>query len=386
MSILRSDLAKSSSIIFIALFSSGIIMFFAELYLSNILGPVVFGRFKTIIYLFTFLPLLIELGIDTTLIKYIAEFGSRSKEKIGYLVKWLLKLRIFSYVVLMVLVFLFRGELSLIFLKDTSLSYLIIGGIFLGTLLVFNTFVSIVIGYQKFKLSAITYFLNSTMSSILGILFIPFGLFYIVIGWAFGPLIGNLLNIKFFFERKITKKTKEFDIKKIFWKFSMPIYLTNIPAALLSFIVPFLSLFFSQLLIGYFSFAFIFYTATLMVSNAISIVLFPKVSELNGLKKHGVAKNILKKVVLLYGLVVIIGLLFILFVSDWFFSLFFESYLPSLFMFKVLVIVGLFLGYNTIYVNYLKGLGRIKKFALFTLSQNVLLLIISFLLLSVSTL
>jgi len=382
--ILKSDLAKSSSIIFLALFSSGLIMFFAELLFSKIFGPVIFGRFRTILYLFSFLPLIIELGIGVTLTKYIAEFRSRNKEKIGYIVKWFLKLRILSYLVLMFLIFLFKEELSLIFLKDASLSYLIITGIFLVGLSFFNFFSFVVLGYQKFKLFAISNFLTSTASSIFGVLMIPFGIFFVIIGWSFGSLIGNILNIKFFFDKKIIKISGEFNIKKIFWKFSIPMYLINIPTALFNFIIPLLSLFFSQLLIGYYSFALIFYSATLLISTAISTVLFPKVSELNGLKKYDVAKKILKKVFLLYILIVFIGIILVVLISDWLFVSFFESYLPSLFMFKALVIFGLFFGLNTIYTNYLKGLGKVKKFALFTLIQNILLIIISFVLLGVS--
>jgi O-antigen/teichoic acid export membrane protein len=187
--------------------------------------------------------------------------------------------------------------------------------------------------------------------------------------------------MKFFFDKKILKEHKEFDVRKIFLKFSIPIYFISIPIALFSVIVPLLSLFFSQKLIGYFSFAFIFYSATLLIPGALATVIFPKVSELNGLKRHADAKNLLKKAFILYSLVVFIGLLFILLLSDWF-ILFFKNYLPSLFMFKVLVSLGLIFGYNTIYANYLQGLGKIKKYALFALVQNVFLIVISFALLN----
>ncbi|NIO45027.1 MAG: oligosaccharide flippase family protein [Candidatus Aenigmarchaeota archaeon] len=382
VAILKSDLAKTGSIIFIATLSSNLIVFLANLLIANQLGAVDFGVFKIILYLFSFLPLLIEFGVNASLTKYISEFGSKNKEKIGYLVNWFLKLKVATYLILIIIIFLLREQISIIFLKDPSLSYLISAGILLISLTFFGAFQFIVQGFQKFKLYALSQFLNLSSSAILAILLSPLGIFYIILGWSLGPLIGNLFNIKFFFDKKILKKTKEFDVKKIFLKFSIPIYLTNIVVGLLNAVVPFLSLFFSQEKIGFFSFAFIFYSATLLIPMALSAIVFPKVSELNGLKRHEDAKNILMKAFKLYLIVAIIGIILVFLVSDWLFTTFFSGYMKSLFMFKILTIIGLIFGFNTIYFNYLQGLGKVKRFALFVLTQNILLIIISFILLS----
>jgi len=376
---LKGEFVKSTGLVFLATLSANLIVFFVNVVFSKKLGPEQFGIFKTIFYLFAFLPILIDFGVNVSLTKYIAEF--REKRKIGFLVKWFLKLKILSYLVLVILIFFFREQISSVFLKDPSLSYLIFPGVLLASLTFFSVFEFIILGFQKFKFFAVSQFLNLTISSILAILLIPFGIFYIIIGWAFGPFLGNLFNIKFFFDKRILKNYKEFNIKKIFWKFSIPMYLVNIPVALVSFIVPILSLFFSPKPIGYYSFAFIFYSATLLIPTVISNILFPKISELDGLKRYKDAKNILKKVFIFYTLVAILGVFLVLLLSDLFFVVFFKDYLPSLFMFKILVIFGFIFGYNTIYVNYLKGLGKVKKFAIFVLVQNILLIVISFALL-----
>ncbi len=47
----------------------------------------------------------------------------------------------------------------------------------------------------------------------------------------------------------------------------------------------------------------------------------------------------------------------------------------------ILTFLGLIFGYNIIYTNYLKGLGKIKEFALLILIQNILLFVVSFILL-----
>jgi O-antigen/teichoic acid export membrane protein len=372
----EGELIKTSSLVFLATLSANLIVFLANLFFLNQLSTESFGALKTALYLFTFLPAIIEFGIGMSLTKYIAEFRSNRK-KIGYLIKWFLKLKVFSYLILISLFFLFRNQISFLFFKDSSL---IFPGILLMGLSFFGVFQFIALGYQNFKLFALSQFLSLTISSLFSVLLIPLGNFYIILGWSFGPLIGNLFAVKFFFDKRL-KEYEEFDVRKIFFKFSIPIYFISIPTALFSVIIPLLSLFFSQKVIGQFSFAFIFYSATFLIPGALATIIFPKVSELNGLKRHADAKNLLKKAFILYSVVVFIGLLFVLLFSDWF-ILFFEKYMSSLLMFKVLVSLGLIFGYNAIYSNYLQGLGRVRKFALFTLIQNIVLIVVSFLLLS----
>jgi PST family polysaccharide transporter len=369
LSFFEGELIKNSSLVFLASLSANLIAFLANMFFLNQLSPENFGILKTTLYLFSFLSVMIEFGVSMSLTKYIAEFRNNEK-RIGYLIRWFLKLRAFSYLILIFITFLFFRGSSLIF-----------PGILLIGLSFFNVFQFIALGYQRFKIFAASQFLTLAISSILGILLIPAGSFYIILGWSLGPLIGNLFAVKFFFEKNILKTYKEFDVKKIFLKFSIPIYFINIPTALSSIIVPLLSLFFSQQLIGQFSFAFIFYSATLLIPGALASVIFPKVSELNGLKKYADAKKLLRKALVLYSFVAIIGILIVFLLSDWF-ILFFKNYLPSLFMFKILIILGLIFGYNAIYSNYLQGLGKIKKYALLTLIQNILLIFVSFIILS----
>jgi O-antigen/teichoic acid export membrane protein len=103
---------------------------------------------------------------------------------------------------------------------------------------------------------------------------------------------------------------------------------------------------------------------------------------LDGLKKYGHAKNILKRSFLFYSLVVVIGIACVFLLSEWFIAFVAKDYLPSLPIFKVIVSLGLIFGYNSIYTNYLRGLGRVKKYALLMLIQNIVLIVASFILLN----
>ena len=378
-SVLKTDLARSSGLIFLATFTGNIIVFLVDVFLSKLLGPVDFGIFRTIFYLFSFLPLLIDLGISISLTKYISEL-KKSRKKVSYLVKYFLKIRIVSFIALLVSILLLGEQLSILFLNDVSLSYLIFPGAVISAMLFFNVFQYIVLGYQKFKLFALSQFMLLTASSIVGLLMSFFGMFYLILGWGLGYLVGNIFSIAFFFRQKVVNSSESFDVKKIFTNFSLPVHVVFIINNLHFVIVPILSLFFSQELIGYFSFAFLFYFSTLLIPNAISFVILPKVSEMKD--RHVDARNLMRKACLFYTPVVVVGILGVLLLSDVVFSIFFTSYLPSLFLFKVVVTMGLLFGYNLIYTYYLQGMGRVKKFALFAILQNVILIAVSFYLLS----
>ena len=374
----EGELIRRGTLVFLATLSASIIVLFANIILSNILGTEYFGVFRTVFYLFAFLPMLIDLGINASLTKHISEFGKKRNKEIKYLISWFLKIKVISYILLIVIIFLLKDYIAIYFLKDISLSYLVYVGIFSAALTFFSVFSFIVLGFQDFKLFSFSQFLVSASSAFLAILFSPLGIFYIILGWGLGYFIGNIPNILFVLKKDIFSNYEKIDMKKIFFKFNLPIYPIELSAMLFNVVVPFLSLFFSQKLISYYSFAFIFYIAALLIPNSLSTVLFPKVSELNGLKRHADARDILKKSFMYYSIIVIIGLIFVILFSEWLISLIASSYLPSLLIFKIIVSLGFIFGYNVIYSNYLKGLGKLRRYAFFVLAQNILLIIVSF--------
>jgi O-antigen/teichoic acid export membrane protein len=379
-SVLKTDLARSSGLIFLATFVGNLIVFVVNVFLSNILGPSNFGVFRTIFYLFTFLPLLIDFGISVSMTKYISELKKRSRKKVSYLVKYFLKIRIVSLIALTASIVLLRQQLSVMFLNDAILSYLIFPGAIVSALFFFNIFQYIVLGYQRFKLFALSQFLVLASSSIIGLALSYLGLFYLILGWGLGYLVGNAFSLAFFFREKIVNSSESFDVGKIFKNFSLPVHAVFIVNNLHFVIVPILSLFFSQELIGYFSFAFLFYFSALLIPNAISFVILPKISEMR--ERHADTRNLLERAFLFYTPVVFAGIVGVLLFSNALFSTFFPSYLPSLYLFKIVVTMGLLFGYNVIYTYYLQGKGDVKKFALFAILQNIILIAVSFGLLS----
>jgi O-antigen/teichoic acid export membrane protein len=381
----EKDFIKNSTIVFMSTSFSNLILLLINLYFSRFFGPVLFGNYKTVIYLFSLLPSLIDFGMSLTLTKYIAEFRMKDKKKIGHMIRWFLKIRVVSFLVLLGFLFFFKDQLTVYFLHDGSLSYMMIAGLFILGAGLSGVLPQMVIGYENFKLSSFSNVLSNVLYAIIGIsLGYYFGVFYAIIGYAVSVLIGNIVCLNFLLKQDAFKKDEEFDVRGIFWKYSLPMYLLNIPSYLGLGIVPVLSLFFTNKIIGYFSFAFMFYYAGLMIPTSLSIVFFPKVSRLHGLNRHDEALKSLKRILGTYTVIVALGIIVTVLLSEWFVSIVAKDYLPGLLLFKVIISLGLLLGYFQVYGSYLSAKDQIRKTALIVLLQNFILFAVSFVLLSMT--
>lgn len=372
------ELIRSSGLVFFSNFMGSIFLFISNLFLSRHFGPEIFGNYKTIVNLFLFLPSLIEFGVGTALTKHIAEFGE-DKGRISKLIKWFLKFRFIIYLVLLVTIFVLKDQMAFYFLKNVSLNYLFLAGLLLTGMVFFEVFKSIILGFQNFKLYSYSQFLTLTSAGLFTIILgYYFGVFYAIIGWALSYLVGNLPVIWFVINRRVLSGGIGLNVKKIFFSYSLPIYLMIIPEFLGAGMIPILSLFFSQKLIGYYSFAWIFYMGVLLIPSALSSVLFPKFSELNGKNNLKRAKSILNKVFIIYTPIVIVGIIGSLLFSSFVVKVIAPDYLPGLLVFKTLICFGLLAGYLLVYRSYLSGLAEFKKLTLTVIVQNVVLLIVSF--------
>jgi len=378
----ESELIRKSGTLFFATLIANIIALLANLAILRILGTDYFGNFKTVVYLFAFLPMLIDFGINSSLTKYVAELGKGRVKEAKYVITWFLKIRFISYFLLILVILLLKDYIAIYFLKDISFSYLVVAGALFTGLSVLNAFSFIVLGFQNIKLFSLYQFLNSVSSASMALILSPFGIFYMVIGWGLGPLIANIPNIWFVLKKNIFKDYKKVDMRKIFFGFSLPVYPIDLSTNLFNAIIPFLSLFFLPQAMSYYSFAFMFYFMAVLIPNSLSMVLFPKVSELNGLKKYGHAKSILRKSLKYYFPVAVVGIILTFLLSDLFIAFVKADFSPSSLMFKAIVSLGFVFGFNVIYANYLKGLGKVKMYAILTLAQNFILIAVSFILVS----
>ncbi|NCS71294.1 MAG: oligosaccharide flippase family protein [Candidatus Aenigmarchaeota archaeon] len=379
----EKELVKDSLIIFIANGGPAIINFAVNLMLAKIFIPESFGIFKNITYLLTFFSSLMDFGSGVTLTKYIAQFRVKGKEKIGYMSRWFLKLRLIVYSVLFIGLFIFIKPIAVYFLHDASLSYLVIFGLSIVFANIFSILPSMVIGYENFKLFLVSRMTASFGSLIFGVgLGYFFGLPYAIIGFGFSNLLANIICLKFLSEKKsFSKDGGSFNLKKIFLKFSLPMYIFSLPSSFGSAIVPLLSLFFSMDLIGQYSFSFLFYAAGLVIPGALATILLPKFSRLNALKNDKKIRGILMKVFFVYTVIVIGGIAGTLLFGEAIISIIAPQYLPGILFFKALISLGLVSGYLSIFESYLTSKEMIKEVALVVLAQNILLFLVSYILL-----
>ena len=375
----EQELILNSGMVFGASFIGAIFMFISNLVLSRQFGPEVFGNYKTIIGLFMFIPALVDFGAAPTLTKYIAEFSAKKESgKINKLIRFFLKIKGFSIVSMVLAIYVFRDAFAHMFLKDEALSYLILPGLILSLFILFEITKPIIAGFQNFRLFSFSSFLTTATIGIATVaLGYYYGIYYAILGWALGYLVGNLPNIRYILQRKLMQKnTAGLDIRRIFGTYSVPMwgmYLLNSSNLL---IIPLLSLFFAQKLIGYYGFAWIFYSGIMLVPMALAQVLFPKVSELDSKKKN--VKSALVGVLVSYTFVVIVSILIIGLYSSEIIALISSEYLPGLLIFKLLNSAGLLLGYLLIYANYLSAKHEIKKATWVFFVMNIALFLVSF--------
>lgn len=320
---------------------------------------------------------MISFGAHAALPKYISEFSAKNKKKIGHLVLWFVKTRLISFLILGILIFLFRYQISMYFFHNTTLAYLIIPGLIYFFSMFFAILPFIVQGYQNFKLFALSSFFAYALPPLAAIILLPFNIFYMILGFGLATAISYLITLKFIVKKGAFKAPIRFDLKKIIWSFSIPMYILGIVFSLSSLAPPIFSLFFTQETIGYYAYALMFYTASLLLPSSISFIILPQTSELNAMKRNKRASTLLKKAFLYYTPVVIFGSLLVLLLSKFVVGLISPNYLPSLPILKTLIIFGLFSGYGLIYSAYLVGKGNIKRTAVVMIVINILLYMIS---------
>jgi len=368
-------LIRDSSLVIVATYTGGAILFLANILLAKKFGPQDFGTFKTVINLFSFLPALIDLGIGATFVKYIAQLP---EEKAITIIGKFLRLLFYIYSITIIMILIFRKPLVIYFLKDYSLNPVFCAGIVVFIFFYLEIFKYILQGFQEFKLYAFSQFLTlSSIGILTSILGYYLGICYAVIGWGIGYLLGNIINIQFLLKKRVFEKRYiEMDFKKVFLEYSLPMHLTTISGFLSLAVIPILSLFFIQRLIGYLAFSFIFYQGVIAVPTAFSIVLFPRFSKLA--KQYRYPKDLLRQAFYIYTPIVITGTFLCLVFAEIFIKILFPVYLAGSPVFINLVCFALISGYLIIYKIYLAALGKFRSLIPINLIHSFGLLVVSF--------
>ncbi|OGI16074.1 hypothetical protein A3K63_02275 [Candidatus Micrarchaeota archaeon RBG_16_49_10] len=378
--LLRSDsqMVKDSFILTAANFITAFMTFVSNILIASILGPENFGVYRILVIAFgVTIPFLFDFGATITLTKYVAEFQS-DKKKIGYLNRSFLISRLFVFLTLVALTLIFREQISVFLLHDASYARLIIPAALILSTAYFIVFQFIVLGYENFKLYGVTSIIGRFIFLLLivPIVYYTKDLYQALLVYAFAFFVSYALTIRFLLRQNFLKVEERFSALKMFKSYSLPMHVFYSIGYIATSAVVILTPFFSVTAIGYFSWAFQFYGASTFISASVASMLLPKISKMVGKSQR--TEGVLRKVMLLYAPLAIIGVIGTLLFSRIFISFIAPAYLPGLLVFEAVMVYGFLSGFGLIYVSYLTAKGDTKRVAILQLLLNALLLAIGF--------
>ncbi len=276
--------AKSIGVMFIATSAVNLINFFYHIIMGRLLGPSEYGVLTSIIS-FLFISSAIMGTVQTTSAKYASIYMAQdSIVKIrSFFYSITKRLLVFS-IVIFIIIIIFLSKITS-FLKIDS-AYPII---FLGIMIIEGSLISVgtgtLQGIKKFKSLGIISVLGVLLKLILGIILVYFGLK--ANGAIFGFMLATLLSYLFIFIplRDILGKKVDRDIDnkvniREFYKSIFFILISTILFSLLSYTdIILVKHFFSSSDTGFYSAAAQIGRIILFFPAAVSVVVFPRLSE-----------------------------------------------------------------------------------------------------------
>src|SRR3990167_3163782 len=320
--------------------------------LSRVFTPQDFGIFKTLTSFYGFFIYFLDFGFQNTIIKYTSEYSSKGKEeKIRHLIHNLFIFRILILIPIVIFSLAFKKEIAIAFLNNENLSYLIYPAVIFSVITFSDLTRPIIIGLQNFSLLSI---INIAVPLSGLLILIPaallLGLPATIIALGITHLIGSTISIFFLIKKNYHVPTKYslFRWPRLIFSYGFPLYFSTLPSYAFLGIIPFLSLFFDQNKVGYYSFALSFYTVAMIVPVSISQILLPRVASLS--PKH--ALETLKNTLFLYLFIAAMEILFVYFLAKSIISLISPNFIPAANLVIILVTMATTLGFGTLLISY----------------------------------
>ncbi|MBS3151734.1 oligosaccharide flippase family protein [Candidatus Woesearchaeota archaeon] len=370
-------LIKDNLILFFAIGTANVLNYFFRFFVGRSLGPEEFGVFEVLLSLIYVIVIPLT-AIQTTLSKFVAEFKVKNEDKkIAYLFSKSIK-KIGLVGLMVALIFLAVSPILASFLKIEELSPLIIIGVFMTFTFLIPVLRGFLQGLQRFKLLGSTFIVESLIKIGFGIPLIYWG--FGVNGAIWGFMLGFFLPflIIFYFVSRLFRSAKEKFESSNIYKYSFPVLIMLVSLTIfytLDLIL--VKRFFDPITAGYYAALSLFGKVIFFASMSISIVMFPKVSELNSQNKN--TRSLLFKSLLITLILGAIGSLFYYLTPDLVVNLLFgKEYLiiaPLLGFFGIIMTIYS-LSYVIAYYNI--ALQRLKFLYLLG-SFNILELILIYL-------
>lgn len=371
----KNKIFWDSFIIFSTMMIMNVSGYFYHFYIGRVLGPAEYGVLGSLLAILYFIIVPLN-TVQTGITSFVSNFRAKDeKGKIAYLYFKALK-RLFIYGVIIFVVFIILSPLIASFLHIPSVKPIILlSSITILALLIAVTR-GVLQGLQNFKGLGATFISEGLAKLIFGILFVYIGLrLYgaisaLVISYMFALILGIILLKPI---NKIKKRIK-FDTKKVY-KYSFPVLIMLSSLTIFYTVDVFLvKHYFDAVQAGYYTALSLLGKIVFFASWSISMVMFPKVVELNAInKKHS---HVLNKSLLVVLLICIpITLVYFIFSKLMVFILFGQKYLGISNMVGWFAIVMVFFSLSYTISFYNMSLNR-KKFVYLLIFFNILEIIL----------
>ena len=377
----EKEIVKNSLFIFLTGLVSATLSTSSNIIFSRFFGPAGFGVFKTAISLASTVAYILDLGAKYLIPRYIAEFEHKKKpENISHLIERTLMLKAIITVFVLISAWFLSHQIAGTFFHSEALTILVLPTMLLFTIIFLDITIPILLGYQHFKLLALTSILVPFFHILVGLpLAFIFGIKGALFGTAIAFVTGSIPAIRFILKKIGTRsKIRSFSFKSALVSYGIPAYLANIPTYISIAIIPLLSVFFTQRQVGFYSLSLSFYTAALLIPVTLANVMFPKVAELHSREKVKEAQETFVRLTLIYTPFAILGSILIIPVAEPLVRLLVPSFLPASKIIIIQTITALFFGYFAIGVNYATAAGKMRVATILNWFLSLIFLILAF--------
>lgn len=349
------------------MFSTSIVSAFfsilSTLIFSRFLGPSGYGLVKIAMGLATTAAYILDIGVKFLLPRYIAEFEAKKQpENIAHLLEKTLLIKASIAIFVLVTAWFFSQSISQIFFHSRDMEILVWPTLIVFIVIFLDLIIPILIGYQNFKLVSLTSILVPIAHIIFGLPFVYFlGIRGLLLATSFAFISGSVPAIRFIIKKvKRGTQLRSFSYKSAYINYSLPAYFSSIPTYISVIVIPFLSLFYTQKQVGYYSFSLSFYSAAQVISLTLSNVMFPKVAQLNSRNKTTAAFKTYKSLLIIYTPIAIGLSLICIPTAEPFVRLIAPAFLPTAKIIIIQTIASFAMGYLVITIFYVTAINKLK--------------------------
>ncbi|MBS3162246.1 oligosaccharide flippase family protein [Candidatus Woesearchaeota archaeon] len=300
----NDSLIRDGIILFTATMIANASGYIYHLGMGRILGPADYGALGAILSLLYILLVPFNV-IQTTLSKFVAKFKANDQEnKIRYLFYYSLKkLSLYGIILAIISGFFWYNTIFPFLNLKYGISLVIVMSILVFFIFLLPINRGILQGLQTFKPLGINIVIEAITKLFFGFLLVMlgFGIVGAFIGIVLSYIIPFIISLWPLKKRYLSKKVEDIEIKSIY-KYSFPVLITMLSlTAFYSLDVILVKHYFNDISSGFYAAAALLGRIVFFASLSISMVMFPKVAEMDAMKKPNV--HILNKALSIVALI-----------------------------------------------------------------------------------